>query len=544
MPNLELQQLFKKGEVRKVKTIGMTGTPQLWTHPVAEQMGDANANPTDDGVTTADTVTVDYGQLVDTAILSDPLGVPLPNVAPDGNALGPQKMEQINGRRHAAVDVVLADGCDAEQQEPRIVHEESEPSVAKRFSMVSGPQEIFRTERNGSTFRKVSLHVEAGYESTVEDIIERNNILRRPMRGIPLPIREEPYGTTVELLTQIRKTILEQISVSNEVSAVLTYWVLSTWFMESLPIAPCLVITGASHEGDMVLRTLKVFCRFPLLMAGVSSASLRGIDWTLRPTLLLSEPNLSKQMTAVLGCSTSQGYLVGTAGKYQDYFGSKAIYLGEDPPIHAMPRFSLHVNAASMSKAGPGYARPLSNSIAQSFQDRLVDYRLKNLVRVHNSDFDASSLHSDTRSVANALGACIVDAPDLQAELVSLLVPRAQQQLEDRSNSHEALVIEGTLSLCHQGKLQIFVKEIADEVNRIQASRGETLRFTAEKVGHKLKKVGLCTRRLSSAGNGLLIDHTTRVRLHEVAAAFLDAGFVPDDQNLHCSLCNENKGFM
>jgi hypothetical protein len=163
---------------------------------------------------------------------------------------------------------------------------------------------------------------------------------------------------------------------------------------------------------------------------------------------------------------------------------------------------------------------------------------------VHNSDFDASSLPSDTRAVANALGACIVDAPDLQAELVSLLVPRAQQQLEDRSNSHEALAIEATLSLCHQGKLQIFVKEIADEVNRIQASRGETLRFTAEKVGHKLKKVGLCTRRLSSAGNGLLIDHTTRVLLHEVAASFLDVGFGPDDQNVQCSLCDENKGSM
>src|SRR5258708_33724453 len=71
-----------------------------------------------------DTVTVDKGQLVDTAILSDLLRVPLPNVSPDTNALGPQRMEQIDGRRHAAVDVVLADGCGAEKQEPPIAHEE------------------------------------------------------------------------------------------------------------------------------------------------------------------------------------------------------------------------------------------------------------------------------------------------------------------------------------------------------------------------------------------------------------------------------------
>jgi hypothetical protein len=513
----------------------MIGT-QLSTPPVAEQRSEDAANLTENGVTTEDTVIVDYAQFVGTVILSDPLRMPLPNLSPDSNALCPQKMDQFDGRRHAK----LADECDPEKRQPPIAHEESEPSVPRRFSMVSGPQEIFRTESNNAAFSKVLLHVEAGYESSVKDIIERNNILRRPMRGIPLPTREEPHGTTGELVTQIRKTILEQTSVSNEVSAVLTYWVLSTWFMESLPIAPCLVITGASYEGDMVLRALKIFCRFPLLMAGVSSASLKGIDWTLRPTLLLSAPNLSKHMTSVLGCSTSQGYLVGTAGKYQDYFGPKAIYLGEDLPTYAMPWFSVHVNATSMLKAGSKYSRPLSDSIAQSFQDRLVDYRLKNLVRVHNSDFDASILPSDTRAVANALGACIVDAPDLQAEIVSLLVPRAQQQLEDRSNSHEALAIEAALSLCHQGKPQIFVKEIADEVNRIQASRGEALRFTAEKVGHKLKNVG----RLSSAGNGLLIDHSTRVLIHEVAASFLDVGFGPDDQNVQCSLCDENKGPM
>ena len=129
------------------------------------------------------------------------------------------------------------------------------------------------------------------------------------------------------------------------------------------------------------------------------------------------------------------------------------------------------------------------------------------------------------------------------AELVSLLVPQAQQQLGDRSNSLEALTVEAALRLCHQGKLQIFVREIADEVNRIQTGRGETLRFTTEKVGHKLKKVGLYTRRLGSAGNGLLIDHTTRVHLHDVAASFVDAGF-GHAENVHCFLCNENKGPM
>jgi len=236
--------------------------------------------------------------------------------------------------------------------------------------------------------------------------------------------------------------------------------------------------------------------------------------------------------------------MVNTTKDYLDYFGPKAIYLGEDLPTHPIPGSSIHVNATAMSKVGQGYGRPLSDSIVQSFQNRLFDYRLKHMVRVHDSEFDASDLPPDTRAVANALGACIVDAPELQEELVSLLAPPAQQQLGERSNSLEALVAEATLRLCHQGKLQIFVREIADEVNRIQTSRGETVNFTAEKVGHKLKKIGLYTRRLGSAGNGLLVDRATRVLVHEVASALLGAGFSSDDENVHCPLCDENKGPM
>jgi hypothetical protein len=290
-----------------------------------------------------------------------------------------------------------------------------------------------------------------------------------------------------------------------------------------------------------VPQTLKAFCRHPFLMAGVSEASLKNINWNLDPTLLLSEPNLSKRMTALLGSSTSPGYLVGSADSYKDYFCSKAIYLGENLPIHSMPPFWVHVNAAAMSKAGTKYAKPLPDAITQSFQNRLLCYRLSNMARVYNSDFDASGLHSDTRAVANTLGACIVDAPNLQTELVSILAPHAEQLLGDRSNSLEAIAVEASLSLCHQGKLQIFVRDIAEEVNRICRSRSETLQFSAEKVGHQLKKVGLYTRRLGSAGNGLLIDRKTQVLLHELAAGYQSGRFDPNGGNVHCSLCTEAK---
>jgi hypothetical protein len=122
--------------------------------------------------------------------------------------------------------------------------------------------------------------------------------------------------------------------------------------------------------------------------------------------------------------------------------------------------------------------------------------------------------------IANALGSCIVEAPQLQTQLVELLSPQDQQQIADRCDGDEALVVGAALALSRQDKDGVFVKEISIEVNRMLVARGETRQLSPEKVGHKLKKMGLFTRRLSHAGNGLTLDQATRVRLHEVAAAY------------------------
>lgn len=134
-----------------------------------------------------------------------------------------------------------------------------------------------------------------------------------------------------------------------------------------------------------------------------------------------------------------------------------------------------------------------------------------------------------------------MNAPDLQEELVSLLDPYSQQQIAERIDDLGTLAVGAALALCHQGKDQVRVGEIAAEVNRIQKDRGERLQYSAEKVGHRLRRAGLLTQRLGAAGNGLLMDHPTKVQLHEVASAYGCVGLTGDKENLHCLLCEQNK---
>lgn len=426
-----------------------------------------------------------------------------------------------------------------------VVVGDPEPVVANRVRKISCIEEIVRS-KTGITSWKPAFEAAEGSESGITAIVRRAELVRSPLNATPVPTGTAPYGTTDELFTRLQEAIAAQAFLPAQTSALLAYWAISTWFSDGLSLAPGLGIVGPLYEGDLVLRALRNFCRYPLMMmTGITTTDLKNVKWYLPPTLLFYEPNVTKQLASLLGCTTRRGYLVGDAGGYKDFFGPKAFYLGEEVSIDRTPRCSVQVTVhpTATTSATPT-ALPQTESIIQALQNQLLQYRLKNLVKVYNSDFDAPALTSDTRTIANALGACIIDSPKLQFELMSLLEAVAEQRQTDRSTGLEGVTLESTLYLCHGGKTEILVGEIATEVNRITKARGERLNFSAEMIGHQIKKVGLSTRRLGKMGKGLVMDLATIARIHELAAVYGCVGLDHDENNLHCALCSENRQVM
>jgi len=424
------------------------------------------------------------------------------------------------------------------------VRGDPEPVVANRVRKISCIEEVVRS-KTGITSWKPPFEAAEGSESGIKAILERAELVRSPLNATPVPTGTTPYGTTDELFTRLREAIAAQAFLPAQTSALLAFWAISSWFSDGLSLAPGLGIVGPLYEGDLVLRALRNFCRYPLMMmTGITTTDLKNVRWYLPPTLLFYEPNVSKQMASLLGCTTRRGYLVGDAGGYKDFFGPKAFYLGEEVSIDRTPRCSVQVTVHPTSASAAQTASPQTESLVQDLQNQLLRYRLKNLVKVYNSDFDAPALTSDTRTIANALGACIIDSPKLQSELISLLKPVAEQRQTDRSTGLEGVTLEATLNLCHGGKTEILAGEIATEVNRIAKARGERLNYSAEMIGHRLKKIGLSTRRLGKLGNGLVMDLATLTRIHELAAVYGAIGLDQDENNLHCALCSENKRAM
>jgi hypothetical protein len=438
------------------------------------------------------------------------------------------------------------DEAEDQGEVPCISGNRPEPAATRAVYQLGGIEESLRGEDGTLQTIQFGYSVRPDCARRFQQMVAQGQYARNPLQDVPCPTAKEGYGTTGELVAMIKLAIAEQAGLSDANSALLAYWVLSTWFQDILPIAPGLAITGWAHEGDLVLRTLNACCYHPVLVAGITSATLNDVYWDRKPTLLISDPNLNKRMAVILGSSTSRGYLsfrkvTGRPTFPFDYFSSKAVFLGEDPRMLSMLQNYLHLNASPAPGVESPRASPLSEKATQDFQNRLLNYRVKSLPQAHASDFYAEGLSSGVTSIANALGRCIVDAPDLQAELVSLITPYSQQQIANRVDELGTLVVDAMLSLCHQGKAEIRVGEIATEANRVLKGRGERLQLSAEKTGHRLKKAGLLSRRLGAAGNGFLMDRATQVLLHQVAAAYGYVGLAEDSENLHCEFCDHSK---
>lgn len=179
-------------------------------------------------------------------------------------------------------------------------------------------QDVWKTKelvrlKDGSlgTFR-FELSAPFAATSILQKMIARGDYTREPWERVPLPTGTEAYDTTGDLFAKIKRAFKEQTHLSDKNCALLTFWVISTWHHVALPLAPGLAITGSAHDADIVLRTLRAFCYHPVLLVGMTSATLDNIRWQLNPTLLITEPALSTRMAALLGSSTGRGYLART----------------------------------------------------------------------------------------------------------------------------------------------------------------------------------------------------------------------------------------
>lgn len=80
------------------------------------------------------------------------------------------------------------------------------------------------------------------------------------------------------------------VDLDEESRHLLAFFILGTWFIDRLPIAPYLALIGRARSGKTTtLRTLNLLCRRSLLTADISSSAFYSACESLTPTLLIDE---------------------------------------------------------------------------------------------------------------------------------------------------------------------------------------------------------------------------------------------------------------
>jgi hypothetical protein len=343
---------------------------------------------------------------------------------------------------------------------------------------------------------------------------------------IPIPLQPRSGSQASTLYNEVQRMIVRHTLLPDSISLVVACWAISTWFQDVFTVLPCLVITGPTHEATVILRVLNELCYAPILLAEFKRGDLKDLGGC--GTLLISEESLAARTAALLGNLTNRDFAIVEQRSYLYCANSVAVYIGEHSAIKKI-QHSIYVDATVPSFPDGPVPDHLVRGTTDGVRQRIGEYRTRHLAGVRSLEFNPRGLSGEARVIGNALGSCIVDAPQLQSQLVALLRPQVQQQIADRCDSDEGHVIAATLAFCQQGKGEVYVKEIAVEVNLLLAARGETKQVSPEKVGHKLKKLGLFTQRLSPRGNGLTLDQATRLRLREIAAAYLGEDSIQED---------------
>jgi hypothetical protein len=376
------------------------------------------------------------------------------------------------------------------------------------------------------------LHTPPVLDEKLSDILN----LRFPsgVKACPAP---------AEFFFEVSRLIRSHVDLPEPSSCLVAAFVLSTWFVDKLEVAPYLWICGPPGSGKTtLLRLLHCLCRRPVLIAGGFPSWVYSLPPLLRPTLLLDELQFNgTQHSHALECwlraGNAHGVPVGVRGELVDGFGAKVLCSRQPASDSALASRALHI---SMIPSGKNL--PLDNEtvqrIADDFQARLLMFRLQHYREFRPEPLDLAGLAPRIRDIMCALLLPLRGVEDGLAPLFDALEEQLREAVIEKADEPEALVAIALFSYCHDPEFSaVLTGQIASRVNENRRNTGEEADLKPRAVGAILKSLGLTTEKLSSFGRGLRLTTTVKRRIHQLLQSY---NLTPSEPRTGgCHLCEE-----
>jgi hypothetical protein len=365
----------------------------------------------------------------------------------------------------------------------------------------------------------------------------------RVARGI------QPCASPGALLGGIIALIQACVDIGQSDAALIAAFAMSTWFVESLFIAPYLALVGLPRSGKTtLLQVLNLVCRRSLLTADITSAAFYEVYEKLSPTLLVDEALTAgnrRELFHLLKTGTTRGSVTLRKGQSIKAFGPKVIScteLSNDPALNSRCVIIPMQESTRVNLAKPTDKKMLD--IADTLRQQLLLYRFENYrsLRLPKVEGD-EGLHSRTRDLYQALALPLANNKDLCEYLVTLFETQQEINRESLAPSSAAVLrflYEWIHVNLNEGKCAN--KDLTVGVNFNLERLQETFRLNAHEVGRALTSLGFTNRKRANSGFILWIDLATRKRIHNLAHAYAidqESQFQVEGFGHGCELCNK-----
>lgn len=364
------------------------------------------------------------------------------------------------------------------------------------------------------------LHTWDGHRTTTARKIEHGGVSYIPQNlasGIVQSVRfappSLPFGSPAKVISSLRDFLSTYARLQPEVADLLVAFGLATWFCDCMPVAPVLCLFGPDSAVSQVLRLLGCLCRRPVLLGDVDFEGLATVPNRLGATLLINQRDLGRRVKRALLASNRRHFCVVRGRGRLDLYGAKA-FSCEDS---LMDEHGLRVSVSPVQDPLPFLTDSEEQVIAQSFQARLLRYRLVHYERVRANTIDCSAFIPEMREEASSWLAPIFDCRELSKSVFEEILLQSREAAGARFFDPKCVVVEAAFFFCHKpDPTHFFVGELAEKVNDLLKGRHEESNLSDKKAGLVLRDLGVYGERVA-AGYKITVTDAVREQIHQLA---------------------------
>lgn len=356
--------------------------------------------------------------------------------------------------------------------------------------------------------------------------------------------------STENLLKHIEAFFESCLDLGPRYRYLLACFVVSTWLVDRLSVAPYLALVGLPRSGkSTALRALHALCRRSLLTSDISSAALYRVCDRLMPTLCIDEAATASQprtLFHLLRSGTTRDSVALREKQAYRAYGAKVVVWSRMPADESLNSRCIVIPMQETSRmdlkkiADPEMVVAADKLSSQLLLFRWMNYRSLSLQRIPGDE----SLRSRDRDLYEALALPI----GLDGKACSHLLECLEYQ-KDLSReplpAGELAVLEGFFKKIHvePNDRAHTLRDLKDEANQRLVDSHERFRVDERFVSNTLRTFGFLDRKRRSDGWVVLVDRAARQRTHELLSLYGINGaspcLDPEQPSEWCEFCKD-----